>query len=73
MNLFIPVELEIMDNVESIVEDSSIGETSNTITSKTVGQAFDGSERSFARLLNDYYLSQVAVGDPIRSKRTKRA
>lgn len=35
--------------------------------------SFDGSEDSYARLQNQaYYHSQVAVGDPIRSKRTKR-
>lgn len=70
MNQFVPVELD----VESIVGGSQrpIEETVDMKPSKYVGLTFDGSEESFARLQNDYYRSEVAVGDPIRSKRTKR-
>lgn len=35
-------------------------------------QTFNGPEKSFSRLRNDYYHSQVAAGDPIRARRTKR-
>lgn len=50
-----------------------IEKATNMSPSKIVGQTlFDGPEKSFARSQIDYYHTQVAIGDPIRSKRTKR-
>lgn len=69
---FAAAELEVTNNVASIVDELPAEKPFDMMPSKNVGRAFDGSEKRFARSQNDYYLSQVAVGDPIRAKRTKR-
>lgn len=68
MNILVPIALEIPINVESIVED--VGRRSDI--AEPIKRAFDGPEKTFARLQDDYYGSQTAIGDPIRSRRTKR-
>lgn len=68
-NILVPIALEIPINIESIVED--VGPRSD-ITESIKVRTFDGPEKTFARLQDDYYSSQVAVGDPIRARRTKR-
>lgn len=73
LNLFVPIELEVPINVESIVEDGhAIERDTDIVPYKYPDRAFDGSEKMFARAHDDYYRSQTAVGDPTRSKRTKR-
>lgn len=59
LNLLVPIELEVPINIESIVEEPG-------------AVSFDGPEKLFARTQNDYYHTQTAIGDPIRSKRKKR-
>lgn len=68
MNILVPIALEIPINTESIVED--VGRHSDIV--EPIKRTFDGPEKSFARLQDDYYASQVAIGDPIRARRTKR-
>lgn len=72
---FVPLKPSLpMNTVETIVNGTDIQfeYSVNMMPSKYVERTFDGSEENFARLQNDYYHSQVAIGDPIRSKRTKR-
>lgn len=71
MNILVPIALEIPINVESIVEDVGPHNDINEPIKRAM-VAFDGPEKTFARLQDDYYGSQVAVGDPIRARRTKR-
>ena len=59
LNLLVPIELEIPINIESIAEEPGV-------------VPFDGPEKLFARTQNDYYRTQTAIGDPVRSKRMKR-
>lgn len=82
MNLFVPVTLEIPIDIGSFARnaESPMEKNFNMIRSQYASRSqsismssFDGSEKSFARLRDDYYRSQMARGDPIRSKRTKRA
>lgn len=75
LNLFVPIDLEVPINVESIVEESGrhIERDIEILPYKYTERAFDGPEKMFARAQDDYYRTQMAVGDPIRSKRTKRA
>lgn len=75
IDLFSSQTFEIPNDVESSQKNAE-----NSFTNKLRGkrepisiQSFDGSEKSFARSQNDYYRSQMAVGDPIRAKRKKRA
>lgn len=75
IDLFSSQTFKIPNDVESSQMNAE-----NSITNKLRGQrapisiqSFDGSEKSFARSQNDYYRSQMAVGDPIRAKRKKRA
>lgn len=75
IDLFSSQTFKIQNDVESSQKNAG-----NSITNKLRGQrapisiqSFDGSEKSFARSQNDYYRSQMAVGDPIRAKRKKRA
>lgn len=74
LNLFVPIELEVPINVESIVEESgrTIEKEADLVPYKYSERTFDGPEKMFARTQDDYYRSQMAVGDPIRAKRTKR-
>ncbi|XP_055303737.1 uncharacterized protein LOC129569170 [Sitodiplosis mosellana] len=73
LNLFVQIELEVPINVESIVEEYGRSRDVDVVPYKYADQAFDGSEKVYASTLDDYYHAQTAVGDPIRSKRTKRA
>lgn len=75
LNLFVPLQLEMPTTMKPIVPalQQPIEKATNMRSSELVGQAlFDGPEKSFARSQIDYYHSQMAIGDPIRSKRTKR-
>lgn len=72
LNLFVPIELEVPINVESIVEESGRLNDGDIVPYKYAERTFDGPEKIFARTQDDYYRSQLAVGDPIRAKRTKR-
>lgn len=75
LNLSVPIELEVPINVESIVEEMAQPmerDIDDYEPYKSAKQTFDGSEKVFARTQDDYYRSQMPIGDPIRSKRTKR-
>lgn len=74
MNVFVPIQLMIPINVETIVENTEqhIVQDTDVDDNKYAKRVFDGSEKNFARTQDDYYRSQMAVGDPIRAKRTKR-
>lgn len=66
----IPIDIKSMDNISNVYENDK---QTNRIQKLDEQTTFDGSENSYARLQNNaYYHSQVAVGDPIRSKRMKR-
>lgn len=71
LNLFVPIELEVPINVESIVEPIE-KDADVVVPYKYSERTFDGPEKIYARSQDDYYRSQMAVGDPIRAKRTKR-
>lgn len=61
--IVVPFEIKSMDNISN----------ADRIQKNDKQTTFDGSESSYAHLKNDdYYHSQVAVGDPIRAKRIKR-
>lgn len=65
IEIVIPIEIKSMDNISNVHADR--------IQKNDKQTTFDGSESSYAHLKNDdYYHSQVAVGDPIRAKRIKR-
>lgn len=76
LNVLVPIEVEVPINVESIVLEDAERQVEQDIDveplSKSAKQSYDGSEKSFARTQNNYYRSQLAIGDPIRSKRNKR-
>lgn len=79
VNLFLPIRLEMSidiepfeGNAENPVAQKTLHSERNHLTQSISMQSFDGSEKSFARLRDEYYRSQMAYGDPIRSKRTKR-
>lgn len=66
------IEFVIPIGIKSMVNEVNNKQT-NRNGKNLLQSSFDGSESSYARLKDDaYYHSQVAVGDPIRSKRTKR-
>lgn len=74
LKVFIPIELEVPINIESIVDEVErpIERDIDVEPYEYAKRTFDGSEKLFARSHDDYYHSQVATGDQIRSKRTKR-
>lgn len=73
---FEPIEFVISIGIKSMDDNSNVN--ANDKQANGIGKVdeqfpFDGSENSYERLQNEaYYHSQVAVGDPIRSKRIKR-
>lgn len=65
----IPIAIKSMDAI--VNANGNDKQANGSIGEQT---SFDGTENSYARLQNRaYYHSQVAVGDPIRSERTKRS
>lgn len=65
-----PIDIKSMDDIPNVHENDK---QTNKIEKADEQASFDGSENSYARLQNHaYYHSQVATGDPIRSKRIKR-
>lgn len=68
--IVIPIEIKSMDNISN---EHAPNKRVDRIDKVNESITFDGPESSYARSKNDaYYRSQVAVGDPVRSKRTKR-
>lgn len=67
----IPIGIKSTDDIPNVnVNDGQVNAIEKVDDEQT---SFDGSENSYARLQNEaYYHSQVAVGDPIRSKRIER-
>lgn len=71
VNSFVPIQNDISNNIERAIDESE--RPIENVASKYVNQVFDGPEKLLALLQNDYYRTQMAVGDPIRSKRIKRS
>lgn len=74
VNSFVPIQNELMSNdVDPVIREIErpIESAIYVIANRYVNQVFDGPEKSLA-LLRNYYHSETAVGDPNRSKRTKR-
>lgn len=70
MEFVIPIDVRAMDDTANVHGNDK---QANKIQKIDEQFTFDGPEKSYARLQNNaYYHSQVAVGDPIRSKRKKR-